>query len=451
MRQRIHPERVCDLNDRPVRDGGFVLYWMQASQREHFNDALEFAAGRANEMGRPLVAGFGLTDDYPEANARHYAFLLEGLRETRNALAGRGVQLVVLRDSPPKAALTLASEAACVVCDCGYLRHQRQWRDEVADHAPCLVTQVEADVVVPVETASDKLEFAARTIRPKIHRQLDRFLTPLRRAPLRHDSLGIRAGGIELADGLLGKLRTDHSVAPVDSFRGGTGKGRKLLRRFIRDRLAEYHVRRNDPTLGIESHMSPYLHFGQVSPVWISLQVRSADAPAEAKAAYLEELIVRRELSMNFCRHNPSYDRYEGLPDWARKTLAHHARDRRPYVYTREQLDAAETHDAYWNAAQNQMRRAGKMHNYMRMYWGKKILEWSASPAEAFATALWLNNRYELDGRDPNSYAGVAWCFGQHDRPWARRAIFGTVRYMNAAGLERKFDLERYLADWLTG
>jgi len=443
----IDPQRIEALNDDPLSPGRYVLYWMQASQRERYNHALEYAISQANRLRLPVVVAFGLSEDYPEANERSYAFMLEGLAQTRSDLANRGIQMVIRRGSPETVALGLAGNAAMVVADRGYLSLQVAWRAAVARDAGRRVVQVESEVVVPVGAASNKQEFAARTLRPKIHRQLERFCVPLRRIPLRADSLDLRLGGLDLRDveGLLGRLRIDRSVKRVVGFRGGAGEADRLLRAFIAKKLAEYHVRRNEPAAGIQSDMSPYLHFGQVSPVEIALKIRHCGAPQEAKDAYLEELIVRRELSMNFVTFNSKYDSYErSIPPWARATLAYHARDKRSPTYSLAQLEAAQTDDPYWNAAQREMLATGKMHNYMRMYWGKKILQWCRRPDEAFRVALYLNNKYELDGRDPNSYAGVAWCFGKHDRPWAERRIFGKVRYMNAAGLERKFDMDAY-------
>ena len=444
----IQPERVQPLNDRAPRGaGGFVLYWMQASQRAEGNHALEYAVRQANELHRPVVAAFGLTDDYPEANERHYAFLLAGLVETRAALAGRGIQLVVRRGSPETVALDLARRASLVVTDRGYLRHQRAWRQRVGSRAPCRAVQVESDVVVPVQAASDKEEYAARTIRSKIRRQLGRFLVPLRATPVCRDSLGLRLGSIDLRDpeAVLASLKIDRTVGAVRHYRGGTSHARKLLRRFVSTKLKDYAELRNDPARNLQSHVSPYLHFGQISPVEIALAVRRSRAGRDNKDAYLEELIVRRELAVNFVSYNARYDSYAGLPAWARATLNARRGDRRETVYTLRQLAASQTHDAYWNAAMAEMRLTGKMHGYMRMYWGKKIIEWTRTPQAAFRTMLALNNRYFLDGRDPVSYANVAWCFGKHDRPWARRPVFGTVRYMNAAGLRRKFHIEEYV------
>ncbi|UCG56280.1 MAG: deoxyribodipyrimidine photolyase, partial [Phycisphaerales bacterium] len=223
----------------------------------------------------------------------------------------------------------------------------------------------------------------------------------------------------------------------------GTSQAEHRLKDFLRHKLDRFNELRNDPTADCVSHMSPYLHFGQISPLYIALQVLKVPGPGGE--AYLEELIVRRELSHNFVFHNSKYDSFDCLPPWAQRTLNFHRRDKREYLYSRDQFEAAETHDPYWNAAQRQLILTGKMHGYMRMYWGKKILEWSRSPQTAFKTTLYLNNKYELDGRDPNGFAGVAWCFGKHDRAWAERPIFGKVRYMNEAGLKRKFNADAYV------
>jgi deoxyribodipyrimidine photo-lyase len=446
----VEEARVTALNDREAAAGDYVLYWMQQSQRAEENPALEFAAARANAAGRPLVVGFGLTDGYPEANLRHYRFMLEGLAETCAELSRRGIRLVVRRGDPAVVAVQLAGRAAAVICDVGYTRHQRAWRREVAAQAPCRVFQVEGDVVVPVAVVSDKAEYAARTIRPRIQKYLETYLRPVKKVRLKHPSLEMGLQGLDLSDlnGLLGELTIDRGVPPVTRFfKGGPGEARRRVRGFIRQRLARYEGHRNQPQTDDISHMSPFLHFGQISPVALALAVRAADTGTGAdRAAFLEELIVRRELAVNWAHYSPDYDHFAGLPAWARRSLAAHAGDPREHRYDRETLAAAATHDPYWNAAMQEMVHTGFMHNYMRMYWGKKILEWSASPEEAFATALFLNNRFFLDGRDPNSYAGVGWVFGLHDRPWFERPIFGTVRYMAAGGLERKCDIRGYVA-----
>jgi len=446
---KIEDPRVRLLNGLPPRDkGDYVLYWMQQSQRAEHNPALEHAARRANQHGKPLLVGFGLMDDYPEANARHYRFMLEGLAEVASALERRGIHFTLRRGAPDAVAIELARKALLVVCDRGYLRHQKTWRRAVADEAGCRVEQVEADAVVPVDTASDKREHAARTLRPKLHRHLEEYLTDLDTTAVEHKAtrLSIRGEDLSDLDALLDRLKVDRSVAPVDQFRGGTGEAKRIFRRFLDRRFSSYQANRNQPQTDDVSHMSKYLHFGQISPVWLALQVANAVPKFnENRDAFIEELVVRRELAINFCEFEPDYDSYSCLPQWAQTTLAEHRDDTRPHHYTRAQLEAADTHDPYWNAAMRQMVHTGYMHNYMRMYWGKKILEWTNTPEYAFRVSLELNNKYLLDGRDPNSFAGVAWIFGNHDRGWTEREVFGKVRYMNAAGLERKCDIRGYV------
>ncbi len=443
----IQPERVGPPGGRTeVRTFGhdFVLYWMQASQRAWENHALEYAADRANELGKGLVVLFGLSADLPGTSARHFLFMLEGLEETRKELEKRGVRMVVRRGPPGRLAAHLGRRASLVVADRGYLRVEREWRAEAARALECPFLEVESNVIVPADTASPKEEYSAATFRPKVRRQLKRFLVPLRHVHLKKDSLSLRLDSLDLRDPerVLTELGIDRSVEP-GAFRGGRSRARVLLRDFIENRLDDYPEARNDPGLDGQSNLSPYLHFGQISPLEIALAVRKHGGPGAA--SFLEELIVRRELSVNFVRYNSRYDEYAALPAWSRAALAKHRKVPREYVYTYAQLEGARTHDPYWNAAQKEMALTGKMHGYMRMYWGKKILEWSKTPEEAFRTALRLNDTYELDGRDPNGFAGVAWCFGKHDRPWGERPIFGTVRYMNAAGLRRKFDADGYI------
>jgi deoxyribodipyrimidine photo-lyase len=441
----IRPERVRALNRGRVLDRDFVVYWMQAAQRAEANHALEFAAGKANELRKPLVAVFGLTDSYPEANERHYAFMVEGLKETQAALRDRGIPMVVRRGEPDEAVAGIARRACLVVVDDGCVRVERTWRRRAAAALPCALVEVETNAVVPVRAASAKEEYAAATLRPKIHRLLDEFLKPLARTPLRKESdrPPLESWDIGDTEKALSRLDLDRGVPRAGGFRGGASEAARRLRRFVRGGLEVYAEARNDPTLDGQSGLSPYLHFGQISPLAVALAVKKG--PRYGQAAFLEELIVRRELGRNFVLTNRAYDRLEGLPDWCRSTLIEHEKDPREFVYTRAEFERAATHDPYWNAAQREMMLTGKMHGYMRMYWGKKILEWSASPREAFRTALALNNKYELDGRDANAFAGVAWCFGKHDRPWARRPIYGTIRTMTSGGLRRKFDADAYV------
>jgi len=440
----IHPQRIQYLNNLPERPGRYILYWMQASQRARFNHALEYAIEQANARSLPVVALFAITGDFPDANARHYSFMLEGLNETRESLAKRGIALIFRHASPERAALELSKDAALVVVDRGYLHIEREWRTRLAEKIDRRFVQVESNVVVPVETASDKEEFSARTIRPKIHKLLETFLVPVKHRRTRVPSLNLNLSSLDISDvpKTLRRLRIDSSVNPVDTFRGGASQAKKHLAKFLTHKLARYPDDRNDPNVDGLSNMSPYLHFGQISPLEIALEVLEADGqPAET---YIEELVVRRELSMNFVFYNDSYDRLDSLPQWALDELDAHRKDRRAAEYSLEQWEQAKTHDPYWNAAQTEMTTTGKMHGYMRMYWGKKILEWTVTPEEAYRIALYLNNKYELDGRDENGFTGVAWCFGKHDRAWGIHPVYGKIRYMNANGLRRKFDADEY-------
>ncbi|MBC7218184.1 MAG: deoxyribodipyrimidine photo-lyase [Candidatus Caldatribacterium sp.] len=406
---------------------------MQASQRAEWNHALEYAIFWANELKKPLLAFFGLTESFPEANSRHFRFLLEGLRETEAKLSRRGIQMIAIHGDPCEGVLRFSKEAALVVTDYGYLRIQREWRQKVAEVLPCALVAVESDVIVPVSLALPREAYSARILRPALRKRLSRFLTPLQENPLHFPSLSLPkpfdALDLSQPEHILSSLRTE-SIPPVRFKQGGTERAKERLREFIEGKLSTYAFSRNDPGVDGLSGMSPYLHFGQISPLFIALEVLRAEVPETHKETYLEELIVRRELSMNFTFYNSQYDSFAALPRWAQETLRKHRNDPRPYTYTLEELENARTHDPLWNAAQKELLLSGTIHGYVRMYWGKKILEWSKDPEEAFVAACYLNNKYALDGRDPNSFAGIAWCFGKHDRPFRERPVYGKVRPM---------------------
>lgn len=442
---------MCDFKSLPIASGQYVIYWMQASMRIQYNHALAAAIHYANDNKLPLVVCFVLADAYPEANLRHYTFMLEGISEIHDTLQTMGIKFILLRGEPQSALKPLMNDnLAALFMDRGYTRIQRAWRQAVLDktgQAP--IYQIESDVVVPVEKASIKQEYAARTIRTKIRKLWDEFLVPLEIPCVIHNSLEIELSVVDHAHLTLSQwlddLKIDISVLPSMRFKGGEREAQRLLKAFVEDKLPYYDLS-NHPEFQYSSNLSGYLHFGQISPVDIALTVRQAKA-GENGEAFLEELIVRRELSMNFVYYNPDgYDRFEGMTyPWAYETMAQHEGDPRAYIYERAEFEQSQTHDPYWNAANLEMVLTGKMHNYMRMYWCKKIVEWTRTYKEAYEIAIFLNNKYALDGRDPNSYTGIAWCFGQHDRAWAERPIFGKLRYMNAAGLERKFDMDQYV------
>lgn len=446
----VEPERIKQLSGAPETAGDYVLYWMQQSQRAVHNPALEVAVTAANRLRLPVVAAFALTAELPAANARHYTFMLQGLAETAEQLRARGIGFVIRYGPPPRIVIELARRAALLVCDQGYLRRQKRWRAEVAANAGCRVLAVEGDVVVPVELASVKAETSARTLRAKLETHRRGFIAPLRaqRVRVRADRLAL-GSDVELDDvpALVARLPIDQRVAVAAEFQGGYSEARRRLRSFVARDLAGYHSRRPCLTRASISRLSPYLHFGQISPVEVALAVSKATAPGADRGGFLEELIVRRELAANFVNATSNYDQYDSLPAWARHTLGIHRHDRREHVYSYQQLASARTHDPYWNAAMRDMHGGGFLHNYLRMYWGKKVLEWSATPEEGYRVLLRLNNTYFLDGRDPSSYANVGWIFGLHDRPWPERPIFGNVRYMNAAGLRRKTDIEEYVRE----
>ena len=441
----IHESRIRILNDSSIIDGDFVLYWMQASQRVELNHALEYSISKANRLNKPLLVYFGITNSYPEANERHYYFMIEGLREVQFALKDKGIKMVIRRVTPEVGAVELSNFASLVIVDQGYTKIERMWTKYVAEKIKCPLIRVESNIIVPVNVASPKEEYSAATFRPKIKKVMNRFFVPMEHSILKKDSLQLDFPSFDITNvkKAIGQLEIDKGVKKVGNFIGGFSEAENHLQYFIEFKLDSYLEERNDPTKNCVSNMSPYLHFGQISPLYVALKILESNSPGVD--SYLEELIIRRELAINFVFYNTYYDAFESLNDWQKKTLNDHRIDKREYNYTIKEFENAQTHDVFWNAAQKEMVITGKMHGYMRMYWGKKIIEWMKSPEEAYKLALFLNNKYELDGRDPNGYAGVAWCFGKHDRPWKEREIFGKIRYMNAKGLHRKFDIDKYV------
>lgn len=453
MSTSIHLERLCNLNKQPQRKSGYVLYWMQSAQRINYNHALIYAIEIANKYNADLVVYFTITDNFPEANARHYYFMLEGLQELVPMFENLNIRFVIEKIDPIVGVTKISQNASLVITDCGYLKIERFWRKQLAEKLPCLFTQVETNVIIPVQEVSTKEEYSAATIRRKIHKHLGKFLVPafLPKYLGKYVDLSNKFQPLQLKqiNTVIKSLNIDHTVPKSKYFYGGFSKANILLNFFIENKLANYSVLRNEPSQNCTSNLSPYLHFGQISPLEISLKVNEAmeinPQLSESSAVFLEEMIVRRELAINFTYYNSEYDNYTGLPSWAKQSLNDHQTDTREYIYTLEQLEKSQTHDEYWNAAQKQLLTTGKMQGYMRMYWGKKILEWSPTPQLAYKNTLYLNNKYSLDGRDANAFAGIAWCFGKHDRPWGKRKIFGNIRYMNKKGLERKFKMQAYL------
>jgi deoxyribodipyrimidine photo-lyase len=431
----------------PDVDDQCVVYWMQRAQRAWDNPALDVAVALGNELDKPVVVFFAPVPFYPGANERHFRFLAHGIPDIGAGLAERGVGFV-LRSYPEHSLFKFCEQVrpAIVVGDENPLREPEAWRQRVAAGLRLPFWTVDADVIVPSRLLKRE-HYAARTIRPRLLELLPKFLTrPANyqaRVPWAAPPL-LRSEAWE--DDFTRDWTIDRTVSPVSGRRGGSREALRRLDEFVDQKLALYPDGRNRPEADGTSRLSPYLHFGHLGPHTVALRVQKADATDAAKQAFLEQLIVRRELAVNFVRFNPAYDSMECLEPWADRSLAQHSSDRRPILYSAEQLEHAETHDALWNAAQMQMALTGWMHNYLRMYWAKKILEWSPSVASAYQRAIWLNDRYELDGRDPNGYAGIAWALvGKHDRPWFDRPIFGQVRYMSLASTGRKFDSRQYV------
>jgi deoxyribodipyrimidine photo-lyase len=435
-----------------VPDGKCVVYWMQRSERALDNPALEVAVEVANVLNVPVVAYFSAISNFPHANLRHYVFLNQGLVDIEEDLQQRQIGFIVRR--PPNNSLEkLLAEvnAAMVIGDENPCREPERWRRVLANRLRVPYWTVDADVVVP-SSLFQKRMYALHIFKPKLYAELPKYL---RKQPqLKPHKEWKPPQGLESfpvrEDVTQGWTKLDRTVGPVDSFTGGTHAAMKRLNEFVEKELGAYDKMRNHPEVDGTSRLSPYLHFGHISPLTIALAVEKAFEEGKvsqvAHDSYINELIGWRELAVNFVKFTENYDSFDCAEPWARKTLMEHARDRREHPYSVEQMERAETHDELWNAAQKQMVKFGWMHNYMRMYWAKKILEWSPDPARAFETCVTLNDRYFLDGRDPNGYAGIAWSIvGKFDRPWFDRPIFGTIRYMSGASTGKKFNSKKYI------
>ena len=428
--------------------GRTVVYWMQRAQRATDNPALDLAIEAGNALGLPVVAFFGLTSAFPGANLRHYRFMAEGFADIAAHLRTRGVGFVIRR-APDHDVVRFCEQAraALVVGDENPLREPERWRASAAERLRAPFWTVDADVIVPSGLLL-KEQFAARTMRPRMRPLIPAYLAQTREPKARAAWTPTgAAGGVTPDVAALDGLALDGGVGPVRGMTGGPRAAARVLARFLRERLRGYATTRNHPEIDGTSQISPYLHFGHIGPRTVARAVRDADAPREDRDGFLEECIVRRELAVNYVRFNPRYDSLAGCEPWAQRTLDAHRQDEREPGYTAEQLEHADTHDPLWNAAQIQMVDTGWMHGYVRMYWAKKILEWTRTPEEAFDVAVRLNDRYQLDGRDPNGYAGIAWAIGgKHDRAWGPvRPVYGTIRYMSFASTSRKFDSKRYI------
>lgn len=441
----MQPGRVKKINDMGIReDGGFVFYWMQSAQRITNNHALEIAIQLANRYQKPLVVGFVLMKNYPNANLRHFEFMLQGILEVQSALESLGIGFQIF-DGLSDAFYETVGQATSVVTDKSYGNFLNALKASFFKMLEQEAYEVDTNLVIPVAEAYPKEAYGAYVIRPSIHKKMPIYEMAFERSEIQHPFKG--ESQRLYVEAFVKEALQDLPSLVATSFLGGENEALRRLELFLINSIEAYEVLGGNPTYEHTSQLSPYLHFGQISPITILDALRKKGIEAKG---FVEQLVVRRELAYNFVHYNPGYAQSleAFLPEWALLSLKAHTLDARPYNYTLETFEQAKTHDPYWNAAQIQMVTSGHMHNYMRMYWGKKIMEWTSSYEEAFAIMLYLNDKYQLDGRDPNGYTGIAWCFGKHDRAFTERSIFGKIRYMNAAGLKRKFDMTVYVEKW---
>ena len=437
----VNPKRAKKLVQAEEQKGP-VVYWMSRDQRVNDNWALLFALELAQTNDSPMGVAFCLSPQFLGATSRQYHFMLRGLKEVEQNLKHLNIPFFLIHGNPEKEIPYFLNDndACALVSDFSPLRINRDWKKKVAEQVEVSFYEVDAHNIVPCWFASPKQEWAAYSFRPKVHRLLAEFLEEFP-VPQKHP-FPWKADVENDWQAAERSVKAD-AFSKVNWIEPGEREAREHLAYFVNQKLSRYDLDRNDPTLEGQSNISPYLHFGQISAQRVALQVL---ATMQEPSSFLEELVVRRELADNFCYYNAHYDQFDGFPNWAKETLGEHQKDRREYIYTQKEMEAAQTHDDLWNAAQMEMVHKGKMHGYLRMYWAKKILEWTKSPEDALQAAIYLNDRYELDGRDPNGYTGIAWSIGGvHDRAWKERAIFGKVRYMSYKGASGKFDVKAYI------
>lgn len=444
------PNRSQQLNNFAYKKGP-IVYWMSRDMRVHDNWALLYALKAGQKHEAPLAVVFNLVPTFLGATLRQYDFMLKGLQTLETELEKYNIPFFLTWGKPeeeiPK--FVKKNKVGMLISEFSPLKINRNWKNSIIKNIEIPFLEVDAHNIVPCFIASNKQEYGAYTFRPKINKILKDYLTEFPKVVTQKINFSTKAKKINWKN-VYKKIEVDTNVKPIDWLSSGENFAKQQLKSFIKNSLNQYHLDKNDPNKNAVSNLSPYLHFGQISAQRIALEINKSEASKIAKETFLEELIVRRELSDNYCFYNPNYDSLKGAPNWALASLQEHAQDKREFLYSKKQFEEAKTHDDLWNAAQKEMVTTGKMHGYMRMYWAKKILEWSKSAEEAFKTAIYLNDKYELDGRDPNGYVGVAWSIsGVHDRAWFEREIFGKIRYMNYNGCKNKFDVTSYIQKFI--
>ncbi len=425
---------------------GPIVYWMSRDQRLKDNWALNFAIELSQKHQQPIVIIFNLTDDFPVATLRAYSFMLEGLQEQQELANKLNIQFIIKIGKPEINIPSFVHQisASNLISDFDPLKIKRFWKREIAKKINIPFWEVDAHNIIPAFYVSQKQEYGSYTLRPKINKNLMIFLDEFPELEKQKNSLDLNEEAIQ-PDKILEGLNIDRTVPIVSEFIAGEIYAEQILFDFIENKLSRYNKFRNNPNYNVQSSLSPYLHFGQISAQKIVMELYKRNLNDENAKAFLEEIVVRRELSDNYCYYNQNYDNFQGFPIWSQHTLNEHRKDPREYTYNIEDFEQAKTHDKLWNSAQIEMFSTGKMHSYLRMYWAKKIFEWTVAPEIAQQIAIYLNDKYSLDGRDPNGYTGIAWSIGGvHDRAWFERPIFGKIRYMNLNGAAKKFDIVQY-------
>lgn len=478
MEMLVNPLRVKKHTNASYTKGT-VVYQMCRDIRAHDNDALLFAQELAKSAGAQLIVNYVIWNyKWQGATRRFYEWVIPSLQEVEVELRKHSIPLVVtfeekrlFKDHP---ATTIPPHIGAVVIDQLPLHFMRRWKEVfVRDHVNVPLYEVDAHNCIPVWHASPKQEFAAHTMRGKIHRIFPDFLENYSTLSIHHENHELLKSFAPLDwDDIKAKISCREDVTGTGIFIPGERAAQKVLTDFLGHKLTQYETARDAINEDGQSNLSPYISHGNISRRRIILELlkkinskeknvitvvdafdarkNGSNGTMGSVAAFIEECVVRAEIAENFCYYNSSYDSYDGFPSWAKETLTKASTDTRAYVYTRQEFEQATTHDELWNAAQMEMVKTGKMHGYMRMYWAKKILEWSSSPQEAMRIAVYLNDTYELDGREPAGYVGCAWSIGGvHDRPWFGRPIFGAIRYMAESGVAKRGKVGEYVKKWL--
>lgn len=441
---KVDSRRINKLNKNESIEKGEILYWMSRDQRAHDNWALLFAQEISQNVEGFVSVVFCLNPEFLGATLRQYSFMIEGLKETAEDLNSHNISFKIIFGKPeeelPK--YIKKNNIKALVTDFSPLKISRVWKEKINHKIEIPFFEVDAHNIVPCLYVSNKMEYGAYTIRPKIHKLLNEFLTEY--PALKKQEKITHHEKIEWED-VFKKIRVDTDVLPVNWIQSGPKAAKRTLREFLDKKIEYYSDKRNIPTENYVSNLSPYIHFGQISAQTIVLETYEKVRNSK-KDSFVEELVVRRELADNYCYFNKEYDNPLGYPSWAIESHKAHSKDKREFIYTLSKLEKGETHDELWNAAQKEMLKTGKMHGYLRMYWAKKILEWTPDIETAHKYCIYLNDKYELDGRDPNGYTGIAWSLGGvHDRPWFTKPVFGKIRYMSFNGAKTKFNIDEYI------